>query len=104
MEEAINGKEAISKIFERDKNEDGMYRLVIMELEMQVMNGLEATRFLKTSEACGYLSVLCPILMHGTHKSSEVISRCYEAGMVGVLPKPPHSTDIVRIIEQFVNN
>ena len=67
---ANNGKEAIAKYSEREE-----YNAILMNIQMPVMDGLEATRELRK------LGCRRPILAWTAHEPAIWTKRCLEAGM-----------------------
>ena len=61
--------------------------LIIMDVEMPVLNGLEATRYIRRKEADRSLSRV-PILALTANVQRADIDACLEAGMDGYLSKP----------------
>jgi len=66
---------------------DAPPRLVLMDLQMPVMDGLAATRALRERQARGELPPF-PIVALTAHAMSTDAEACREAGMVGYLTKP----------------
>ena len=62
-------------------------RLVLMDLQMPVMDGLAATRALRERQARGELPPF-PIVALTAHAMSTDAQACRDAGMVGYLTKP----------------
>ena len=77
---ANNGKEA----FERAQAED--FDVIIMDVQMPEMDGLEATTAIRTAEATTGKHV--PILAMTAHAMKGDRERCLSAGMDGYLSKP----------------
>jgi two-component system nitrate/nitrite response regulator NarL len=73
--EASNGKEAVEKA--RELKPD----LIIMDLSMPVMNGLEASRALKS------LMPDVPIVMFSVHRSGILEKNARSVGIRAVVPK-----------------
>jgi CheY-like chemotaxis protein len=78
---AVNGQLALEALG-REK-----FDLVLMDVEMPVMDGLEATRRLRAGEA-GELNRSIPVLAMTAHALSTFRDKCAEAGMSGFVPKP----------------
>jgi PAS domain S-box-containing protein len=81
----------------RQKNFD----LVLMDVEMPGMNGLDATRAIRQLEASGTQHV--PIVAMTAHAMRGDRERCLEAGMDAYVSKPIHASDLYRTIESLVH-
>jgi len=77
---AANGREAVKKW------ENGSYDLVIMDIQMPLMDGLEATRTIREKERTTDGHVI--IVAMTAHAFSEDRERCLAAGMDAYLTKP----------------
>ncbi len=77
---AGNGREALQML------EAGKFDLVLMDLEMPQMNGLEATRAIREREAESGQHI--PILAMTAYATKEDQQKCLEAGADGYLAKP----------------
>mmetsp|Transcript_33211 Transcript_33211/g.55948 ORF Transcript_33211/g.55948 Transcript_33211/m.55948 type:complete len:1085 (-) Transcript_33211:1039-4293(-) len=91
VEMAINGKEAVDMFFttsELAAREDlNPYDLVLMDVEMPLMNGLEACRRIRQIECAEGLG-RTPILALSAHALPEQENACMESGMDGYVTKP----------------
>ena len=90
VETADHGQEAIDKARARE------YDVVLMDIQMPEVDGLEATRTLRRS---GYTK---PILALTAHAMAEERARSREAGCDGHLTKPLSRTDLVQAILDLV--
>ena len=88
---AANGQEALSLL----RHE--AFDLVLMDVEMPVMDGLEATRRLRAGEA-GELNRFVPVLAMTAHALSNVRDMCAEAGMNGFVAKPVSFHDLAEVL------
>ena len=79
--EAFNGRQALDVLLE-DRMD-----VVLMDLEMPEMDGIEATRRIRAGEA-GSEAMTVPIVALTAHALSTYRDRCFEAGMDGFLSKP----------------
>ena len=84
LDTAENGQVALAMV-EKAEAENAPYALVLMDLQMPVMDGLEATRRLR---AKGFAGTALPIVAMTANAFPEDIARCNEAGMQGHLAKP----------------
>ena len=90
-DEAFNGLHALSLV--RTALHRGQsYRVILMDVEMPEMDGIEATRLLREMERRGELMERLKIVGCSAHRSREDIERCLSAGMDSYLEKPVNST------------
>ena len=87
---ADNGKEAVDCVL-RD-----MYDVVLMDLSMPVMDGIEAT--LKIRECEQELHRRTPIVALTAQTMSEDRKRCLEAGMDAYVTKPVYPAILIQAI------
>jgi len=108
---ASNGKEAINAIEEED------FDLVLMDVQMPKMDGLEATRYIRereqraTSEAswseakiplkAGQPATRLPIVAMTAHAMKGDRKKCLESGMDDYVSKPINVEKLFRVIEKF---
>ncbi|RMF45757.1 MAG: response regulator [Deltaproteobacteria bacterium] len=85
-----NGAEAVA-FLQRDPVD-----LVLMDVQMPVMDGLEATRRIR---ATGFRR---PIIALTARGFEEDIRSCLDAGMDAHLCKPFHRRDLVRVLERWL--
>jgi len=78
--EAANGREAI------DLCQEASFDLVLMDMHMPEMDGLEATRVLRARESAG--GGRLPILAMTANVLPEARAACRDAGMDDFVPKP----------------
>jgi CheY-like chemotaxis protein len=87
---AINGREAV-EAYER-----GCFDLVLMDLQMPEMDGLEATALLRDRQS--QTGRWVPIVALTACATEEDRSRCLAAGMTDFLTKPIQISDLQRVI------
>jgi CheY-like chemotaxis protein len=78
----------------------GSYDLVLMDVQMPDMDGLEATRAIRERERAegGHL----PIVAMTAHAMKGDRERCLEAGMDDYVSKPIHAHDVLRTIQEVM--
>ena len=74
------------------------YRLILMDLQMPGVNGLEAARAIRN--LAGYESV--PIVALTANYSDEFARQCGEAGFQGFLSKPVQREELVEAVRAFL--
>ena len=74
----------------------GYYDLILMDIQMPVMNGFEATRAIRKLPRADAATI--PILALSANASPEDIATSRESGMNGHIAKP---LDIPRLIERM---
>ncbi|MFZ4784287.1 MAG: response regulator [Flavobacteriales bacterium] len=87
IEDAENGKDAIAKLKQRH------YHLVLMDVEMPEMNGIDATRWIRT-----HLHPEIKIVGLSANALSEEVNNCLNAGMNDYLVKPYTESELLNII------
>ncbi len=91
---AGNGMEAIKAI--RDANKP--YDAVLMDLQMPIMDGLEATGIIRGELALDSL----PIIATTANVGKKEMARCLTAGANDCLPKPFHIHDLYAVMIRWV--
>lgn len=91
---ASNGVEVLQML------EEGEFDLVLMDVEMPQMDGLEATRAIREREAASGQHI--PILAVTAYATKEDQQRCLEAGTDGYLSKPVSPEKLVAALERFL--
>ena len=74
------------------------YDLILMDVQMPVMDGFEATRQIRALEAYGKV----PIVAMTANAFEEDRQRCLEAGMSGFLAKPVEPERLYAVIAQWI--
>jgi signal transduction histidine kinase/CheY-like chemotaxis protein len=86
VEVANNGEEALEKVT------PGKFRIILMDLNMPVMDGFEATRQLRAR------GEKLPIIALTASLPSEVEADVQSAGLTGIVVKPFNPDDLFRVI------
>jgi CheY-like chemotaxis protein len=92
---AINGLEALEKF----RNAPDEYDAIIMDVEMPVMGGYEATRAIRAIDTEKARSI--PIIAMTANVFKSDIEKCMECGMNGHLSKPIDIKIVIETIRSF---
>jgi len=76
------------------------FDVVLMDVQMPVVDGLEATRRFRATEEA---STRLPIIALTAHAMKEDRKKCLEAGMDAYVPKPVDFNELHRVIESLVS-
>ena len=87
---AVNGRDAVEKV------EAGTYDLVLMDIKMPEMDGLEATSIIKSK----YPNL--PIIALTANAFSSDREKAFEAGCSDFLSKPVNSDVCLETIAKFI--
>ncbi|HMI47559.1 MAG TPA: response regulator [Gemmatimonadaceae bacterium] len=88
-----NGREAVAA-FEREQ-----FDVVLMDVQMPVMGGFEATRLMRKLESGS--GKRTPIIAVTAHAMTGDREACYAAGMDGFAPKPIQSAKLLEMLERL---
>ena len=94
---AENGQEAV-ELF--DRSEPAYYDLILMDIQMPVMNGLEATRTIRGLNRVDAGSI--PIIAMTANAFAEDVQNSLDAGMNAHISKPMDRNRVCSCIQQFV--
>lgn len=94
---ARNGAEAI-RMIEEAKRQGDPYRLVLMDMQMPVLDGIEATRRIRAS---GISAEQLPILALTANVYEEDVAACFEAGSQAHLAKPIQMNELDRALRKW---
>jgi signal transduction histidine kinase/DNA-binding response OmpR family regulator len=96
MDMAENGMVAVEKY----ADDPGRYDLILMDMQMPEMDGLEATRRIRALD--DPRARIVPIIAMTANVFREDIERCLEAGMDDHLGKPLNFTDLVGKLKRYL--
>ena len=96
VDTADNGKEAVGKFL---SSKLFFYNLILMDIMMPVMNGLEATRVIRSS---GRSDSSIPIIAMTANAYEEDKKECIEAGMNEHIAKPLEESEIMAVIRRNI--
>lgn len=87
-----NGLEAVEKASQSE------YDLILMDIQMPIMDGNEATRILRRS------AYTAPIVAVTAHTMNEEKAKAYDAGCDDYLVKPIHIPKLLEILEKYARH
>ena len=90
-----NGQDALEAL----NNKDSVFDLVLMDHDMPIMNGVDATLLLRVSDSI-HKSV--PVIAMTAHSSEKVRSECLGAGMNAFLSKPVSLSQLDKKIQEVM--
>jgi two-component system, sensor histidine kinase len=93
IELANDGREALAKL-----ESGGEFDLVLMDVQMPGLDGLEATRLIRKDQRWKAL----PIVAMTAHAMTGDKERCLEAGMNGYISKPVHPAHLLTTVDEFL--
>jgi signal transduction histidine kinase len=93
IELANDGQEALNKL-----ETCSAFDLVLMDVQMPVLDGLEATRLIRKDRRWDAL----PIVAMTAHAMNGDKERCLEAGMNGYISKPVHPSLLLSTVDEFL--
>lgn len=86
-----NGKEAVDYCLE---NQD--YDLILMDIKLPIINGLDVTKLIKTA------GVTQPIIAQTAYAMADDIQKCKEAGCESYIAKPIKATEFLKLIDKYI--
>ena len=91
-----NGQEAVDAV----THSRNLYQLVLMDWQMPVMDGLEATRQIRQTEAANGMRI--PIVGMTANAIKGDLERCLAAGMDDYISKPVKREELQRVLNQWI--
>ena len=98
-ERSENGKAGLDKIREMG---EGYYDAVLMDIQMPVMNGMDATRQIRQLEGAYYASL--PIAAISANAYDDDVRACLEAGMNAHVAKPFNPETLAHKLLEIIKN
>lgn len=89
---AANGLEALQAL------EHQSYNIILMDIQMPLMDGLEATRIIRQWLSAEKQPRIIAVTAHALDYSREM---CIDAGMDDYIAKPVHKEDLAEMLEKY---
>ena len=93
--EANNGEEAFKILEQKDKLPD----IILLDLNMPIINGIEFLSIMKTRESLKYI----PTIILTTSNNKKDLIQCYNLGIAGYILKPLKYNDYVVKIKTLLD-
>ena len=103
IDKAFNGQECVD-ILELHHKQGKYYDLILMDIQMPVLDGPEATKIISNKIALGELRNMPIIALTARQVTNEDRSYYKSCGMVEVLEKPLNEAKILKSIKIHINN
>ena len=97
---AFDGQEALEKIKDSTVNGVSSFKLILMDVNMPVMDGYQATTAIKALEKSKEIEE-ATVVGITAYIAQEMIDKCYESGMDEVLHKPVSKEMIVDVLTRY---
>ena len=94
IDEAVNGQEAVEKFVQSN------YDLVLMDIQMPVMDGRDATRQIRKWEIKTNKPSISIVALTA-HAIKEEVDKCLDAGCNAHLAKPIRKSDLIAAIQSY---
>lgn len=95
---AENGQKCVAML---EHAKPGEYDCILMDIQMPVMNGYDAARFIRSMERGDLRNI--PIIAMTADAYTEDVMRCAQAGMNGHIPKPIDMEKLLDTLGEFGN-
>lgn len=92
-----NGAEALQAFTKKP------YDLILMDIQMPIMDGYEATAEIRRVEAENQVTKRVPIIAMTAHAIKEYIDRCMELGMDDTISKPVRRSDLLNMVDKWTS-
>lgn len=99
---ASNGQEVIDQVL-KQKEKGQSYSLLILDVDMPVMTGWEASSKIRSFISKGELPNSIRIIAYTGYTSEEEILRCYNSGMDDYIQKPVSSILFKNLVRKYLN-
>jgi Amt family ammonium transporter len=93
-----NGQQALAAIFVAEETKRTPFDLVLMDMQMPIMDGYEASRRIRQFDA------MLPIIALTAHAMTGDQEKCLAAGCTDFLPKPIDRTRMIEVIRRYCSD
>lgn len=93
-----DGKQVLEEF---EKSEQGRFDAILMDIQMPVMNGYDATRAIRKCDHPDRKSI--PIIAMTANVFTEDVQKSFDAGMSAHLPKPVDMIELERVLSEIKN-
>ena len=97
IDEAVNGKEAVEKVA---KAHSGEYTAVLMDIQMPIMDGYEATKAIRDLD--NRILANIPIVAMTANAFGEERKKAFASGMNGYITKPIEINVLFETLKQII--
>ena len=104
VEAANHGKEALLALETAQNSSDKHFDVVLCDIEMPIMDGIECVKEVRSREADGRLEIPLPVIGVTANVRSKQVELAVEAGMNGVTTKPYRIDDLIAHIDRVCGN
>ena len=94
---AKNGKMGLKMV---QNGEEDTYQAILMDIQMPIMNGYEATKAIRNLEGDYYKKI--PIIAMSANAYSEDVATCLEAGMNTHIAKPFNPVELIKTLQKYI--
>jgi CheY-like chemotaxis protein len=101
--EALNGEEAVNKLLQKNKEDSSeSYKLVLMDINMPVMDGIQASNIVKENIASGVIEFVPLIALSGESKTEdEKRAFCKDTGFSEFMTKPILKDEFIKLLVRY---
>ena len=97
VDRAENGQIGLEQV---QNHPQGTYDAVLMDIQMPVMNGYEATKAIRALEGAYFTNL--PIIAMSANAYDKDVKDCLEAGMNAHIAKPFNPEDLLRLLNEHI--
>ena len=99
VDHAGNGRIGVDKLLQMG---EGYYDAVLMDIQMPVMNGYEATRAIRALDGDYYQKI--PVIAMSANAYEEDVRDCLSVGMNAHIAKPFNPDELLIILHNHINS